>query len=288
MSSFEIVEPRTVEEAFEFLAEDDPAIRPFAGGTALMLMMKAQVFRPVRLVSLGKLDGRFAGIVPSPDGATIRIGAMTTFSALERSADIRRCFLVIAETMRTLANVCVRNVATVGGNLAHADLHLDLLPVWIALGAEAVIFAPGKERVVLVEDIFTGYYETILRHDDLIAELRMLVRPEWRTTYVKVTPRSAHDWPALGLAVSVELRDRQISGLRVVLSAACDRPTRLTAAEAVLRGGRPDEATLRRAGDAAAEEAIIESDDRGSADYKKHLLRVHLARALRKLAGDPP
>src|SRR5262245_30024926 len=107
MSTFEIVEPRTVAEAFGFLADDDPAIRPIAGGTALMLMMKARVFRPVRLVSLGRLDGRFTGIVPSPDGTTIRIGAMTTFSALERSADIRRRFPVIAETMRTLANVRV-------------------------------------------------------------------------------------------------------------------------------------------------------------------------------------
>jgi carbon-monoxide dehydrogenase medium subunit len=288
MSSFEIVEPRTVEEAFGYLAGDDPAIRPFAGGTALMLMIKAQVFRPVRLVSLRALDGRFAGIAPGERGTMVRIGAMTTFSALERSANIRRCFPVITETMRTLANVRVRNVATVGGNLAHADPHLDLPPVWIALGAEAVIVSPGQERTVPVEEIFAGYYETTLAHDDLIAELRVPIRPAWQTTYTKVTPRSAHDWPALGLAVSAALREREISDVRIVLSAATDRPTRLTAAEAALRGGRVDDATLRRAGEAAAEEAVIESDDRGSADYKKHLLRVYLGRAMQKLAGAQP
>ncbi len=288
MSSFEIVEPRTVGEAFGFLAGDDPAIRPFAGGTALMLMMKAQVFRPVRLVSLRALDGRFTGIAPSDRGTMVRIGAMTTFSTLERSANIRRCFPVIAETMRTLANVRVRNVATVGGNLAHADPHLDLPPVWIALGADAVILGPEHERIVPVEQIFAGYYETNLRHDELIAELRVPIRPAWRTTYIKVTPRSAHDWPALGLAVSAALRDRQIGDVRVVLSAATDRPTRLSAAEAVLRGSRVDEATLRRAGEAAAAEAAIESDDRGSADYKKHLLRVYLGRAVQDLARDRP
>src|ERR1700736_3531759 len=102
MPSFELVEPRTVEEAFGFLAHDDPAIRPFAGGTALMLMMKAQIFRPVRLVSLRALKDCFTGIAPRDDGATVRIGAMTTFSALERSADIRRAFPVIAETMTGL------------------------------------------------------------------------------------------------------------------------------------------------------------------------------------------
>jgi len=288
MSSFEIVEPRTVDEAFGFLAGDDPAVRPIAGGTALMLMMKAQVFRPVRLVSLRALDGRFSDMAPSPDGATFRIGAMTTFSALERSADIRRCFPVITRTMRGLANVRVRNVATVGGNLAHADPHLDLPPVWTALGAEAVILSPDRERVVPVEEIFVGYYETNLAHDDLIAELRVPIRPTWRATYVKVTTRSAHDWPALGLAVSVALQGQQVTDLRVVLSAATDRPTRLTAAEAALRGGQIDVATLRRAGEAAAAEAVIESDDHGSADYKKHLLRVHLARALQSLAGEQP
>jgi carbon-monoxide dehydrogenase medium subunit len=288
MSSFEIVEPRTVEEAFGFLAGDDPAIRPIAGGTALMLMMKAQVFRPVRLVSLRALDGRFAGIAPSERGTLVRIGAMTTFTTLERSANIRRCFPVIAETMRTLANVRVRNVATVGGNLAHADPHLDLPPVWIALGADAVILSPAGERAVPVEDIFAGYYETNLGHDDLIAELRVPIRPAWRTTYVKVTPRSAHDWPALGLAVSASLQGQRVTDVRVVLSAATDRPTRLAAAEAALRGAELDDATLRRAGEAAADEVVIESDDRGSSDYKKHLLRVYLGRAMRRLAGDQP
>jgi len=286
MSSFEIVEPRTVEEAFGFLAGEDPAIRPIAGGTALMLMMKAQVFRPVRLVSLRALDHGFNGIAPRQDGAMIRIGAMTTFSELERSAEIRRSFPVVAQAMKRLANVRVRNVATVGGNLAHADPHLDLPPIWIALGAQVVILSPGGQRLVPVEEIFAGYYETTLRHDDLIAELRVPVRPTWRSTYVKVTTRSAHDWPALGLAVSIALKGRQASDLRIVLSAATDRPTRLTAAEAVLRGGEIDRASLRRAGHAAAEQAVIESDDRGSADYKKHLLRVYLARAIESLAGE--
>src|SRR5215813_1503593 len=179
MSSFEIVEPRTVEEAFGFLAGDDPAIRPVAGGTAIMLMMKAQVFRPVRLVSLRALDGRFVGIAPSERGTLVRIGAMTTFTTLERSANIRRCFPVITETMRTLANVRVRNVATVGGNLAHADPHLDLPPVWVALGATVKVIGPRGERVMPAEHIFAGYYETTLGNDELIAAIEVPVRPLW-------------------------------------------------------------------------------------------------------------
>src|SRR3954468_4855701 len=210
MLGLDLREPQTLEEAFALLEQGDPSIRPMGGGTALMLMMKAQIFKPARLVSLRRLGGVFDGHEMSADGRFLRIGAMTTFSELEHSPVVAQHFPVIPQTMTTLANVRIRNVATVGGNLAHADPHLDLPPVWVALGAEAVILGPGRERVVPVEKIFAGYYETTLKHDDLIAELRVPIRPAWRTTYIKVTPRSAHDWPAVGLAVSAVLHDSQI------------------------------------------------------------------------------
>lgn len=285
MASFELVEPRSLEEAFGLLDREDPAVRPIGGGTALMLMMKAQIYKPQRLVSLRRIGGSFSGITLAPDGGAFRIGAMTTFAALEHSPDIGRRLPVIPQTMKTLANVRVRNVATVGGNLAHADPHLDLPPVWVALGAKATIVGPGGERIVPVEDIFAGYYETTLRNDELVAALEVPVRAGWRARYVKVTTRAVHDWPALGLSVSAEIDGRTIKDLRLVLSAAVDRPTRLAAAEAVLRGAEIDEAVLRRAGDAAAEEAMIESDSRGSASYKRHLLRVHVGRALQAIAA---
>jgi len=221
----------------------------------------------------------------SPDGASVRIGAMTTFSQLEHSPDIRRRLPVVCEAMKTLANVRVRNVATVGGNLAHADPHLDLPPIWVALGAKAIVVGPAGERVVPVEDISAGYYETTLANNELVAEIEVPVRPGWRSTYVKVTTRAAHDWPALGLSVSAEVSQRGIKDLRLVLSAAVDRPIRLGAAEAVLRGQEIDEALLNRAGEAAVAAVEIESDARGSADYKQHLLRVYLGRAIRAIAA---
>ena len=286
MASFELSEPSTLEEAFALLDSDDPAIRPIGGGTALMLMMKAHLFQPVRLVSLRRVGPRFFGISPSDDGLFFRIGAMTTFSTIEHAPDLRMHFPVLARTMRNLANVRVRNVATVGGNLAHADPHLDLPPVWMALGAEAVILNPDGECVVPVDDIFVGYYETSLRPKDLVAEIRVPVRRSWRAAYVKVTTRAAHDWPALGIAVAAEIVDGMINDLRLVLSAAIDRPTRLLQAEAVLRGAPVDAANLRRAADAALEEVTIEADSQGSASYKQHLLRIYLARAIQSVAEE--
>ncbi|HXQ51105.1 MAG TPA: xanthine dehydrogenase family protein subunit M [Stellaceae bacterium] len=279
MIPFELAEPSSLSEAISLLDRDDPAVRPIAGGTALMLMMKAGLFRPVRLVSLRRIEARYRRIEVESDGA-LRIGAMATLSGLERSGPVRDHAPVIARTLRRVANVRVRNVATVGGNLAHADPHLDLPPVWIALGAHALIVGAGAEREIPVEDFFQGYYETALRHDEVIAELVVPSQRGRRAAYLKCTTRSADDWPALGIAVSLALDDGLVSDARVALGAATATPLRLHAAEGVLDGARPDAATLARAGEAAVAEAEIVGDDRGSAPYKKHLLRVFLARAV--------
>lgn len=286
MASFELVEPQTLEDALTYLDHDDPAIRPMGGGTALMLMMKAQLFKPVRLVSLRKLGRQFDGIELAADGKSFRIGAMTTFSQLEHSPEIASHLPVVTQTMKTLANVRVRNVATVGGNLAHGDPHLDMPPVWTCLDTKVLILSKAGERIIPVADLFAGYYETTLGQDDLIAELHVPVKPDWKSFYAKVTTRAEHDWPALGIAVSLQCEGRKVKDLRLVLSAAIDKPTRLLAAEEVLRGATVDAATLARAGEAAVSEVDIESDNRGSAAYKKHLLRVHLGRAIQTIVGE--
>jgi len=285
MVPFELAEPRSLGEAIGLLDRDDPAIRPIAGGTALMLMMKAGFFRPIRLVSLRGIEERYRRIEVETDGA-LRIGAMATLAALEHSPAVVDHAPVVTRTMRRLANVRVRNVATVGGNLAHGDPHLDLPPVWIALGAHALIVGAGGEREVPVEDFSTGYYETVLRHDELVAELIVPSQRGRRAAYLKCTTRSADDWPALGVAVSLALEDGGIVGARVAVGAATARPMRLFGAEAALNGARPDDATLARAGEAAAAEVEIESDDRGSAPYKRHLLRVYLGRAVTAAIGE--
>jgi carbon-monoxide dehydrogenase medium subunit len=289
MASFEFAEPRSLDEALGLLDHHDPAIRPIGGGTALMLMMKSQLFRPVRLVSLRHLNGPFTGLSLSEDGAIFRIGAMTTFSELEHSPAVKAHFPVVVQAMKTLANVRVRNVATVGGNLAHGDPHLDLPPIWMALGAEILILGAKGERLIPAEDLFLGYYETAVADGELVAEIRVPVRRDWRSAYAKVTTRAAHDWPALGIAVSAKCVGSHVADLRIVLSAALDKATRLVSAEAVLRGEELSEVALRRAGDAAVDEVDMVADSRGSAAYKQHLLRVHLARAMRRIVGvqDP-
>ena len=287
MIPFDLAEPTSLAAAIKLLNPDDPSVRPIAGGTALMLMMKAGVFNPEKLVSLRKIESKYSSISAGSDG--LRIGAMTTLGTLERSDDVRKHAPVITRTLRTLSNVRVRNVATVGGALAHGDPHMDLPPVLIALGANLIVVSPNGERSIALEDFFTGYYETVLDKNELIAEAHIPAQGTKRAAYMKVTTGSADDWPALGVAIAIDSDGKTIKSARVVVSAATSKAMRLKSAEGALAGKTADDKTLATAGDAAAEEADFIADVRGSAPYKRELLRVYVRRAVRQaLNGGGP
>lgn len=245
MSPFQLVEPATLQEAIALLGDEDT--RVFSGGTALMLMMKAGVLRPKRLVSLRRL-----GLDRIESGSALRVGAMTTLRALEKSEVVKRGWPVITKMLRTLSNVRVRNVATVGGALAHADPHMDLPPLLAALGASVTI---NGERSMPVEDLYAGYLETTLKRGELITHVEIPASGNKRAAYLKCTTRSADDWPAVGVAVLLGQEER------IFVSAATDRPTRI--------GSEKDIANLP-----------IEDDLHGSAAYKRQLLKVYLKRAM--------
>ncbi|HYT46845.1 MAG TPA: xanthine dehydrogenase family protein subunit M [Burkholderiales bacterium] len=282
MTPFELTEPKSLREAIELLDPDDTAVRPMSGGTALMLMMKAGVLRPRRLVNLKKIG--LAEIGKGPAGE-LRIGAMARLSDIERSPIVRKDCPVIARTLLTLSNVRVRNVATLGGHLAHADPHMDLPPVLSALGARATIAGPAGERTIPVEEISSGYLATTLRLNELITAIEVPPLGGRRAAYMKCTTRSADDWPALGVAVVLDFQKDVLQTASLVISAATDKPTRLRSAEKLLRGKTLDESSLKQAGEAAAAEVQMESDMHGSAAYKKQLLRVYLGRAIHEASS---
>jgi len=279
MIQFELAEPTTLASAVRLLDPDDETIRPVAGGTALMLMMKAGVFRPAKLVSLRKIESKYAAITADARGLTI--GAMATLSDLEHSADACAHAPLITKTLLTLSNVRVRNVATVGGALAHGDPHMDLPPVLMALDASLTVVGPKGERSLPVEDLFTGYYETVLALNELIAFVHVPAQKGKQSAYMKVTTGAVDDWPALGIAVAIVSDADAIQSARIVASAATEKAIRLTSAEGILKGNRIDDKLLRRAADAAVEEVDFISDVRGSAPYKRELMRVYVQRAVR-------
>jgi carbon-monoxide dehydrogenase medium subunit len=287
MTPFELSEPASLREAVALIDPDDPEVRPIAGGTALMLMMKAGIFRPRRLVSLRKLGDGFTRIVAAPSGE-LTIGALAPLSALEHSPDVARHAPVIVCAMKRLANVRVRNVATVGGALAHGDPHMDLPPVLIALNASVAIAGSDGERSLAVEGLLTGYYETALAKNELITALRIPPQGASRAVYCKVTAGSADDWPALGVAVALTAEGSIVKSARIVVSAATVKPMRLTSAEQALIGAAASDKTLQNVAEVAAAEADIIADLRGSASYKRELLRVYAARAVRAALDGAP
>lgn len=281
MTPFELVAPASLREAIAELDPKDPSVRALGGGTALMLLMKAGVFRPTRLVSLRAIEPKYSTI-EAVAGGGVRIGALATLSALERSPLVKREAPVITEALRTLANVRVRNVATVGGSLAHGDPHMDLPPVLAALGATICTSGPAGEREIPADTLIMGYYQTALAHGELISEIVVPAQHDQRAAYLKITTRSADDWPALGVTVVLSMDGPRVREARVVASAATEMPQRLTGSEAVLKGAQIEDAVLARAGEAAVEEAAVVSGVHGSAAYRKALLRVAVGRCVRK------
>jgi carbon-monoxide dehydrogenase medium subunit len=281
MTPFEIAEPRSLREAVSLLDADDPTIRPLGGGTALMLMMKAGVFEPAKLVSLRSIEARYSEIKVESDGG-IRIGALTPLAALEHSKDIAARLPVITRTMPLLSNVRVRNVATVGGALAHGDPHMDLPPIMIALGATVTVVGPKGDRSIPMDELLTGYYETQLAKNELISEVFIPPQAGKRSVYLKCTTRAAHDWPALGIAVNVAADRDGIRAADVVVSAATDRAIRIDKTSKLVAGRRPDATLLGEAGESAAAEVEPMDDAQGSVAYKRELVRVYVERALRQ------
>ena len=284
MKSFDLAEPATIEEAVALLDPEDKSVRAIAGGTALMLMMKTRLFQPTRLVSLRRLNGDLRGLRVNQDGG-LRIGAMTSLAQLEYSHLVASTYPVLSRALGTLSNIRIRNVATLGGHLAHGDPHMDLPPILMTLGTKVSAVSPRGRRWVDICDLFTGYYETSLIKDELITSVEIAGQPPgvycW---YEKFTARSADDWPTVGVAVRYIVDSGVIRDPRVAVSAATERPMRSAAAEAALTNAPLAPHVLSKAADAAADELEPIADLHGTASYKREMVRVHVRRALERAA----
>lgn len=284
MTPFELVEPRALREAAGLLGSEDASVCAMGGGTAIMLMMKMGVLRPDRVISLRRVEKEYTEITQDEGG--LRIGALVTLSALERSSVVKSRTPVIARALRTLSNVRVRNVATAGGHLAHADPHMDLPPVLTALGASVSTIGPQGERTLPIDELYAGYLENTLGPTELIAEVNVPAQGDRRAAYLKCTMRSADDWPALGVAVVLDTDGQAVRGARLVIGAATDVPTRLETAENVLAGKTVDDKILSEVGDAAASTVALIGDEHGSAAYKRELIRVYVPRAVQAALSE--
>ena len=278
MLPFELLKPTSFDEAIQLLSLDPDNAKPIAGGTALMLMMKNQIFTPTQVISLRNItDSSY--IKAEPNGE-LKIGALSKLSDLENSDLVEKYAPVICHAMIKLSNVRVRNSATIGGALSHGDPHMDLPPILSCLAANVHTISPSGRRTIPVENLYIGYYETCLESHELIDEVTLPANISPYSSYIKCTTRSADDWPALGVAVNLTVKANHVESSRIFMGSIADTPTRLIELEKRLSGKELTSDLLTSVADLVSEEIDPVSDHLGSADYKRALAKVYVKRAL--------
>ena len=285
MNRFELLIPKTLSEAEEALTAKGELVRPWAGGTALMLMMKSKLIAPKVLVALQALKPELSGMALDDEG-NLRLGSMTTLRELELSPLVRQFSPAMSHALRTLSNVRVRNVATLGGHLAHADPHQDLPAILLALDASVRVHSRTQERWIPLKDLIKGYYQTSLVAGELITEVMIPPKPPgYQGFYLKETALTADDWPVIGVCAFVHVSEGVIQAAQIALGAVSDRPLRLSAVEALLIGQTATPGLLAKAGELASQGVQPLEDLRGSEPYKRELVRVAVRRTLEKVLG---
>jgi carbon-monoxide dehydrogenase medium subunit len=286
MIPFEYRTPKNLKEVHATLKEFGGDAKLLAGGTALVIMMKQRLVRPSCLVALRSVRG-LNGIEVKDGG--LSIGGLATHREVESSALLRRRLPMLAETFHHVATIRIRNMATVGGGLAHADPNMDPPPSLIALGATLKATSASGSRVIPLDEFFKDYYETVLNPDEIITELFVpKVAPNTGAAYIKFLPRTADDYATVSAAavLTLDKTNKTIVDVRIALGSVGVTPIRATAAEAVLRGQPLKAEAFAEAGEKAKGAVDPVSDFRGSAAYKKDMAAVFVRRALEKALAD--
>ena len=271
--------PISLEAAIEHLQHYGEDARIVAGSTAVTIMLRQRLIAPPALVAIGGIAG-LSGI-RRLDGH-LEIGALTTHREVELSPLVRETIPVLAETFGVVANVRVRNAATVGGVLAEADYASDPPAVLLALDAEIVARGPDGERTIPIGSFFRAFYETALAPDEVLTAVRVPI-PAAGTgaIYQKFVTRSSEDRPCVGVIAAVRLTGNgTVDVLRVAVAAAAETPQRFGEVEATARGQALDETLARRIADDYAGRIEALDDLRGSAWYRTQMIRVWVRRAI--------
>jgi carbon-monoxide dehydrogenase medium subunit len=278
---FTLHRPATLPEALTVLTEHGEDASPYAGGTELLLAMKYRILRYAHLVDLKRIPG-LADV--RLDSGELVLGALATHRTLERHPLVRRHLPVYAAMTSAIANVRVRAAGTLGGNLCFAEPHADPATLLAALDARVTIEGAAGPRDHMVDDFVIGPFETRRRMDEVVTRVSVPLVAGRRAAYV----RFGHlERPTIGVAVAVaaDADGRDITCARIRVGSVAGRPAPAPAAEQAVIGSPLDALSdvSREAARRAAEEVPVDADLHGSEDYKRHLVEVFVARALRQL-----
>jgi aerobic carbon-monoxide dehydrogenase medium subunit len=279
--STEYRDPERLGEVLDLLREFGDDAKLVAGGQSLMVMRRQGLIAPSLWVDLSRVEG-LAGITQTP--GDVRLGAMTTIRTIERDPVISAMAPLLARAAAAVGPLQVRNMATIGGSIAHNAPGADSPPALLALDAAATVAGVGGNRSIALEDFFTGYFETALRPDEVLTEFRIPTLPvSARARYLKFAPRAV-DMAVVGVAVILHRDADRVLDVRIAIGGAAAVPFRAREAEAHLREATWSERALSEAGRLAARAASPASDLHASADYRRWLIRTLVPRALASVA----
>lgn len=277
---FEYHAPATLPEAIALLRQIGGEAKILSGGQSLLPLLKLRMSSVGHLVDIGRIPG--LEYIEEADGF-VTIGGRTRESLIERSALLASRLPIVHDTARVIADPLVRNRATIGGNLAHADPANDHPATMLALCAQVVATGPKGRRTIPIEKFFTGLFATVLAPEEILTEIRIpLPQPRSGGAYVKLE-RKVGDYATAAAAVQITLGARgEIASAGIGLTAAGPTPIKAAEAERFLQGREPVAATIAEAARLAAAATAPSSDRRGSVEYKREMARVLTARALGK------
>ena len=279
MRRFELILPGSVDECVKALAQGGPESKLLAGGTDLLPQLKNGLLKPARVIDLSGVAR--LRTIEAGNGKGLRVGAAVTARTLELDRAVRASYLSLAESGALVGSVQVRNLATLGGNICNAAPSADMAPPLLALEAEAVITGPKGERRVPIATFFTGVRRTVLAPDEILVEIVVPnPGPHSGGNYLRHTPRRELDIAVVGVASQITLANGVCTKARIALAAVAPIPLRATAAEQALEGQAVTPDRIKRAADLAVEAARPISDQRGSAEFRRHLVRVLTRRTL--------
>jgi carbon-monoxide dehydrogenase medium subunit len=277
-ASFEYLRPKTLPEAIGLLQQYGDDAKILSGGQSLIPMMKLRLARPGYLVDINRITG-LSHI--KEEGGYLKIGGLTREAELEASPLVRAKYPIIIDTAHVIADPQVRNLATVGGNLAHGDPANDHPATMVALGAQVVATGANGERVIPIEDFFLTLFSTALQHDEILTEIRIPIPPARSGgAYLKLE-RKVGDFATAAVAVQFTLDDKgACQKVGIGLTNVGPTPVKARKAEDFLRDKKLDEANIAQAAQLAADESNPSADLRGPVEYKKGLVKELAKRAL--------
>jgi carbon-monoxide dehydrogenase medium subunit len=277
--AFEYLRPKTVPEAISMLQQHGEDAKILSGGQSLIPMMKFRLARPSHLIDINRI-AELAYI--KEESGFLRIGGLTREAELESSAIVRDKYPLLLDTARVIADPQVRNLATVGGNLAHGDPANDHPATMIALRAQIVATGAKGQRVIPIDEFFVSLFETALEKDEILTEIRVPSPPDHSGgAYLKLE-RKVGDFATAAVAVQLTLDGGAIQKVGIGLTNVGPTPLRARKAEDAMQGKKPDAAVIRQAAQLASDDAQPSSDLRGPAEYKKGLIKELTSRAIAK------